>query len=156
MIFKKKKRKPKKRSQPLTRSVYLFKRVRGRDWETIFTFKNEVKIGIALKKRVETRLQEVNRDMPGDWICIGRYDIKKASTFESELHTQYKKYQMKVKGAKRGSGSTEVFRLSSSQLRELKEKLSDQSKIQKQSQSVFWVLLLSLVVAFIYNYFKST
>ena len=154
MIFKKKKRR--KKSQPLTRCIYLFKRVRGRDWETIINFKQEIKIGIAKKDRLDVRLNEVNRDMPGVWVCIGKYEIKKASTFESSLHTLYKKNQMKVKGAKRGSGSTEVFRLSSSQLRELKEKLSNQSIVKQNSQSVFWVLLISLVVAFIYNYFKST
>lgn len=73
-----------------------------------------VKIGIA--KDVERRHKQIESGLPGKW---GSVDFKKilfARATESFLHQKYKHYHTPLQNLKSGSGGSEIFTISSTQL----------------------------------------
>lgn len=129
----------------MTRYVYLMERVSRREWISILTFKREIKIGIS--KNPSQRVKDVTDGIPGKIKVRAIYRVKEASRVESRLHRKFKKWNFKPKGAKKGAGGSEMFRLSASQLIDLKREL------RKEVQGgEMWVLLKLAGVGYIIVY----
>lgn len=144
----------KKSAKPIRRSVYLMERKTNRTWQTILAGKREVKIGIA--KNSEERHQAVNNGIPGRVVIIAEYRVDRASSIEAQLHRKYKSKNIAIKNAKRGAGSTEFFRLSNSDIREIKRFLEKKSGKQKEGSIFIFILVISVVAICLIHYFKVT
>jgi Meiotically up-regulated gene 113 len=105
-----------------------------------FGFKREIKIGISNKPT--RRVKEVDEGIPGRIVIIRRYKVKEAAKIESELHQKYKAHNFQPKGAKRGSGRTEFFKLSNSQLSEI------QNHLESVEEKKYLMEYLLFIIAF--------
>lgn len=146
MIFTKKTNKKKKRRSPMRRKVYLMERKTNRTCISILKGKREIKIGIA--KNSEERHKSVNSGIPGRVVVIAEYSISRASTVEAELHRKYKSKNFTVKNAKSGSGSTEFFRLTTSEVGEIKRYLKKKSGKSSNDRVIFIITLICLLVVY--------
>lgn len=144
--------KRKKRRRPLKRYVYLMERKTNRTWKTIFTGKREIKIGVS--KNTQQRHQTVDNGIPGRVVILEEYIVNRASTVEAELHRKYKSDNFTVKNAKRGAGSTEFFRLTDSEIREIKRFLRKKSGQQNEGNVFLWIFILSIIAVLIVHYFN--
>ena len=138
-----------KRKKPMKRFVYLFERKTKRTWKSIFQGKREIKIGIA--KDVQERLSTVNGGINGKIVLLASYEVERASTVESRLHKKYKDSNFIIQDAKQNAGGTEFFRLSSSEIRDIKTYLSKLSGGISFVQSLINLFVLILIILFISN-----
>lgn len=138
-----------RKRKPLTRYIYLMERVTEREWSSILRGKREIKIGVA--KNAEERLKQVDRGIKGKMILLDEFKVEKATTKEAKLHRDYKRFKFKPKGAKKGAGGTEFFKLSNKQLGEIKSSLIG---YQNQRESSFFLLFLGLgsVIIILYHF----
>jgi len=153
MIWSKKKRRTKrKKRRPMRRSVYLMERKTNRTWRSILTGKREIKIGIA--KNSEERHQSVDNGIPGRVVIIAEYRVDRASSIEAQLHRKYKSDNFTVKNAKRGAGSTEFFRLTNSEVRDIKRFLRKKSGQQAEGSVIVWIFILSILAVYLIHKFN--
>lgn len=143
------KRRKRKRKSPQTRYVYLMERVSSRTTKSLLQGRREIKIGIA--KNVNQRNRTVDLGIPGRVVILDKYKIKKASRVESELHKLFEKHNFTVRGAKEGSGGTEFFRLTNSQIRQARRIL------RKRSGGFpwFWVVTGSFALVYFVHYMNE-
>lgn len=145
MFFKKKKRR--KKSQ--RRYVYLMERVTNREWSSILEGKREIKIGIAKNTRLRNR--SVDLGIPGKVIILDQYKVDQASKVEAHIHRIYKDYNFKVKGAKRGAGGTEFYKLSNRDIRQVKRILSRTQR--SASPPIIQIIVFSVLLVYLIHYF---
>ena len=135
MFFKKKKR------TPMKREVYLMER-NPSVWKEIFCLRREIKIGVA--KNTQQRHNHVDDGIPGKVVVLKTYLVEEATTVEAHLHVLFKAHRFTVKGAKRGSGKTEFFRLTSNQIRQAERIL------EQKSENDNLLIVIIIVVVLIY------
>ena len=122
-------------------------RTTGRQLLTYFTFKREVKIGVSVN--VEQRRAQVDSGIDGEIIILEKYAVKNAFKVESELHAKYINANLNINDAKSGSGSTEFFRLSNSEIRSIKKHLRKESGTKKGVDFIE-VIFYFVIILFIY------
>lgn len=143
-MFFTKKRTRRRNKPPQRRYVYLMERVSNRDWDTVFSGQREIKIGIA--KDARRRRRTVDLGIPGKVIILDKYKVDKASRVETLLHNMFKDKNFKVKGAKRGAGGTEFFKLSNRDIRQVKRILR---RKERQSMPVFLkIVFVSIILVY--------
>jgi hypothetical protein len=73
-----------------------------------------VKIGIA--KNIDVRHAQINAGLPGRWESVDSKRLFFAHKTEQFLHRRFKNYRTPLTNLKPGSGGSEIFTISSSQL----------------------------------------
>jgi hypothetical protein len=115
------------------RYVYMMERVRGKDWESIKRGRREIKIGVSVDG--VGRSGYVNDGIPGEVVFREQYLVDNAIRVERMLHDKYNEWNFVVKGAKKGAGGTEFFRLKRRQINEIRKILL---KIEEEGFSKKW------------------
>jgi len=113
-----------------------------------FGGRREIKIGVA--KNAEERELHVDSGIPGRVVVIDKYLIREATKTEAELHKKFRKHRFTVREGKRGSGKTEFFRLTNSQIQEIREILRERKVINLWLELgvMLIIFFLSMIVFF--------
>jgi hypothetical protein len=110
--------------------------------------RREIKIGIS--NNPNRRRDEVDEGIPGRIQIIRRYKVSNARQIETKLHQKYKAHNFKPKGAKRGSGKTEFFKLTNSQISDIENELSS-----LEAKKDLWIYLLILIAIAIFVLYSN-
>jgi len=144
----------KSKKKPLTREVYimeldpsLIRLISG-----FFLKVRIIKIGIS--KNSNQRKKEVDSGIKGKIILIDCYLVEAATRTESHIHKLYKSDSFKPKVHKKGSGETEFFKLSNSQIQEIKSILSRRSANNSDFKKVFFLILFLIILFYYFLKFK--
>ncbi len=137
--------------KPITRNVYLMERISEREWSTILGGRREIKIGVA--KDSSERQKQVDRGIKGEIILLDEFKVDVATRIESELHKKYSHCKFRPKGAKRGAGGSEFFKLTNRQIREVKRELGGKER-KRTRGSFFWVLVGGSGLIYFYHFFN--
>lgn len=126
---------------PKPRFVYIMER---RRFLGFLRKTREIKVGVSNDPR--RRRNEVEDGIPGRFVIRKVYRTPDAFKIEAEVHKNLKKFRFKPKGAKRGAGGSEFFRLTPAQIRDLRRHLADKTRPKKPP---LWVLLAFAVFLYL-------
>ena len=132
------------------RYVYLMERVSQREWKSIRQGRREIKIGMSFD--VKDRNRTVDLGIPGRVVIVDRFLCNNASQVERMVQKMYSKHNFHVKGAKKGAGGTEFYRLTNRDIRQAKRILR---RKERWSMPVLMkIIILSLIIVAIIHYLK--
>lgn len=136
----------------MTRNIYLMERDPSvLRWFLAFFFKvRQIKIGVAKNSR--QREKQVDSGIKGKVVFLTEYEVEAATRTESHIHKIYKADSFKPRVNKRGSGETEFFKLSNSQIQEIKSILSKRST--KNLDFKKWFFFICFLIAIFYYFLK--
>lgn len=140
-----------KKKKPITRYVYLMERVTEREWSSILRGLREIKIGVA--KDSSERQKQVDRGIKGRIVLRDEFKVDVATRVESELHKKYSHCKFKPKGAIKGAGGSEFFKLSNSEIKQIKRRLGSKER-ERTKFSFFWVLFGGMGIIYFYHIFN--
>lgn len=125
--------------------IYLQLRLTWRNWVNWLVGIYEVKIGIS--KRPDLRIKQNTKNMSGWFFSLYKKQLPDALELEQSLHKVYADKNFKIKG----NGGTEMFRLTSRDLRAIKRRIKERAeKTEKQVSEMQLLVFVVLWLAFIY------
>ena len=132
------------KSKTKRRYVYLMERVSQREWKSIRQGRREIKIGIS--NDTNERLKQVTKGIPGRFVLLDKFIVDSASKVERQLQKMFDDHNFKAKGAKRGSGATELYRLKNRDIRHIRSILRQKERrSMPKSMKILMIVLIAII-----------